>query len=85
MAYEHQPGQGAIYNVKNKKHEKAPDRDGLLIADQDYKRGDVIKLSGWTRRGNWGELISIKVNNWKPGDAPPAAREVYSSDSDVPF
>jgi hypothetical protein len=83
--YKNGPGQGSFFPNKNKKHEKAPDWDGYIICDQDYKAGEQIKIAGWVKRGTWGELFSLKINNWKPGDMPAPAREVMRSDEDVPF
>jgi hypothetical protein len=83
--YQNGPGQGTLFQVKNKKHEKAPDWDGYIIADRTYQHGEQIKIAGWVKRGKWGELFSLKINNWKPGDTPAPAREVARADDDVPF
>lgn len=63
--YEQAPGRGVLLS-KEKQHEKAPDYKGTLTLDQDYKAGDQIKLSAWTKQSRVGQLISIAVDNWKP-------------------
>ena len=86
MAYEQQQGSGVLFTAKEKKSDKAPDWTGSFTCDQVYHPGDVIKLSAWTKRGNYGELISIRVNNFVPGQPPKQGREVSSHDDDsVPF
>lgn len=86
--FQQQPGSGVLFTVKEqyRKSDKAPDWTGTFTCDQNYKAGDVIKLSAWTKRGNYGELISIRVNNFVPGQPSKQGREVSSHDDDsVPF
>ena len=84
--FQQQPGSGVLFTAKEKKNDRQPDWHGTFTCDQAYQPGDVIKLSAWTKRGNYGELISIRVNNFVPGQPPKQGREVgYQDDDSVPF
>jgi hypothetical protein len=85
MAYEQQPGNGVLFSNNDKKSPKAPDWNGNFMADRAYQPGEIIKLSGWNKRSNYGELISIAVNNYVPGQPPKQAKEVTYGNDDVPF
>jgi hypothetical protein len=95
------PNSGALF-MRDKKHEKAPDWGGdinmevsllkTLIAESDGE-SVKIKLSGWIRRGNRGEFISVKYDSFKPMNqdrqterqAPnPAPIDNFDSD-EIPF
>ena len=69
------PNTGALFNTKEKKHEKAPDMWGKLELDRDYVRSLLedgnglvtIKIDAWNRESATGNtFLSIKVNTWKP-------------------
>jgi hypothetical protein len=63
--FDRKPGTGTLLS-KDKRTEKSPDFKGELKLDQDYKAGDVIKISAWQRQSNMGPLISLSIDNWKP-------------------
>ncbi len=99
------PNTGILSKVKSRLHPRSPDMGGeiniersLLRQLMDEQDGDdlKIKLSGWTRAGEFGEFISLAVNTYKPQvtDAAPQQRLVENPDakkatpvdnSDVPF
>ena len=69
------PNSGALFNTKEKKHEKAPDMWGKIDLDRDYIRSLLesgnglvtIKIDAWNRESAAGnQFLSIKVNIWKP-------------------
>ncbi len=62
-----EPGKGVLFTSKERRSEKAPDLWGQLVADKDIKTGDVIKISAWTKQTTNGPLISMAIDNWKPG------------------
>jgi hypothetical protein len=64
---------------------------GELLLDQDYKKGDVLKMAGWIKQTARGPLISIKEDTWKPdpnyrqNQQPTPSKNFDDLDSDVPF
>jgi uncharacterized protein (DUF736 family) len=69
------PNTGALWNTKEKKHEKAPDMWGKIEFERDYlqqmldeSNGLVtVKIDAWNRESSTGNAyLSIKVNTWKP-------------------
>jgi hypothetical protein len=65
MAYERPPGTGALFGQSKPdggKHQGqiGPDWKGELLLDQDYKKGDTLKMAGWIKQTARGPLISIK-------------------------
>lgn len=80
--YENQPGEGVLFPVKEKRHEKGPDLEGFYIVDEPLKPGDHIKLASWRKKSAYGEFLTLRINRYQP--KPP--REVGLSDDDsVPF
>ena len=76
------PGIGNLFPNRKKEKPSQPDHNGVLIADQDYKAGDEIKLSGWTKESSYGQFISISVNNYKKEQYP---KPVIEDENSVPF
>jgi hypothetical protein len=94
------PNSGTLSPAKSRLHPKSPDMNGdikiersLLRQLMDEQDGDDIKirLSGWTRSGDYGSFISIAVNTYKsPAEALPKTHMVKVpdapvDDSDIPF
>jgi len=79
--YENKPGEGVLFGVKEKRHEKGPDFEGFYIVDEELKPGDQIKLSSWKKTSAYGEFFTLRVNRYQP--KPP--REVGFDDDSVPF
>jgi hypothetical protein len=96
------PNSGILSKTKSRLHPKSPDMAGDITIERslirqlmDEQDGDdvKIKLSGWTRSGEYGDFISLVVNTYKPPvDA--AAQQSHLSEltdrppvdnSDVPF
>jgi len=76
-------GRGVLFVENNKKHDKAPDLKGEIMID-----GKKIRLAGWKKRTQYGELISLAVDNYQPKQAAPKSypREVETKDAgDVPW
>ena len=79
-------GTGVLFTNKDKKHPKSPDYAGELKMDQDYRKGEVIKISAWTFTTSVGQLINLKINNYKPDkNQQQYPKEVNVDDGDVPF
>jgi hypothetical protein len=91
MAYERPPGTGALFGQSKPDGGKGPDWKGELLLDQDYKKGDTLKMAGWIKQTARGPLISIKEDTWKPdpnykqNQQPTPSRNFDDLDSDVPF
>jgi len=84
-----QVGAGIAFKVKEKKHEKAPDWDAILVLDEDCKAGQQIKIAMWNRQGASGMFLSMKIDNFKPKAKPDAEtfkpKEIEAFDDDIPF
>jgi len=85
-----QPGYGIAFKNEHKKHEKAPDWEGLLVLDEDYPKGKELKIGFWNRHGANGLFLSLKIDNFKPGPRKENAetykpKEISAFDDDVPF
>jgi hypothetical protein len=86
------PNSGKLSPNRFKDDAKKPDMVGEIImqrADlkallQEHADDEVvIKLSGWTRQGNFGEFTSLKWNNYKKKEEAPKQESL--DDSDIPF
>ncbi len=73
MAFEQKPGFGSIFNNKNKKEDKHPDRTGT-ICTPDGKHWDV---SGWIKKDKGGaQYLSLAIKEpFKKGESQPAKAE----------
>jgi len=84
-----QPGAGIGFKVKDKKHERAPDWDAVIVLDEDYKAGQTVKIAMWNRQGQSGMFLSMKIDNYKPKPKTDAEtfkpKEVSPFDDEVPF
>lgn len=58
------PGRGQLKLLKNKKSERHPDFEGLLVIDEPYKVGRVVKLVAWRQKNEIGEMILLEVNHF---------------------
>jgi hypothetical protein len=92
MAYERPPGTGALFGQSKPDGGKGPDWKGELLLDQDYKKGDTLKMAGWIKQTARGPLISIKEDTWKPdpnykqNQQPTPSRSLDDiDDGEVPF
>ena len=84
------PGFGIAFKNKDKKHEKGPDWEAVIVLDEDYPAGKELKLGFWNRQGPSGMFLSIKIDNFKPGPRKENAeifrpKEVSAFDEDIPF
>jgi hypothetical protein len=75
-------GKGVLYTEAKKKHEKAPDFRGNIVIN-----GVVVRLAGWRHKTKYGDLVSLKVDNYKAPDAPKQQYPVDTAkfDDDIPF
>jgi len=87
------PNSGKLSPNRFKDDPKKPDMVGEIIMQrsdlkallQEHADDEVvIKLSGWTRQGNFGEFISLKWNNYKKKEETRTAAPV-DDDSQIPF
>ena len=84
-----QMGKGVLFQNDRKTSEKSPDWKGTLLLSEDYKAGQTLKISGWTKQTPKGSLISLSEDNWKP---PAQSNEQYpkevankKDDGEIPF
>jgi hypothetical protein len=82
--YKQKDGTGVLFCNDDKKHEKAPDYKGKLIADRDYTRGSEIKISGWKKKTPKNHLISLAVDNYSANTDKQWPKAV-NEDEEVPF
>ena len=79
MARERKDGSGALFANDKKGNERAPDWKGDIMIN-----GTVHRISAWTRKSAYGELISLQYN-------PPMNQQQYpkqvepKDDDDLPF
>jgi hypothetical protein len=82
--YKQKDGTGVLFCNDDKKHEKAPDYKGKLIADRDYTRCSEIKISGWKKKTPKNHLISLAVDNYSANTDKQWPKAV-NEDEEVPF
>lgn len=84
MAHVPMEGKGVFFpEGQKKKHPKAPDWRGQIMHD-----GRIIKLSGWIKKSQYGEFLSLSVDNYAGANEPKKfyPREVQpEDDNSVPF
>lgn len=80
--FQKREGWGTLF-INDKKNEKAPDYKGDIVADQDYKKGDTIKIAGWRKETPRNHLISLRTDNYKAGGQYP--KPANKLDDEVPF
>ena len=83
--YKQKDGTGVLFCNEDKKHEKAPDYKGKIIADRDYSKGSEIKISGWRKKTPRNHLISLSVDNYKAQDQDRQWPKAVNEDEEVPF
>jgi len=83
--YKQKDGTGVLFCNDDKKHEKAPDYKGKIIADRDYSKGSEIKISGWRKKTPRNHLISLSVDNYKAQDQDRQWPKPVNEDEEVPF
>lgn len=77
--FELQPGRGSLTSVREKKNPKGPDYKGTLKLED----GTEIKLAAWIKEYDWGQAISLSIDNFKKQSYP---REEQRRDGgDIPF
>jgi hypothetical protein len=80
MEYQAQPNTGNLF-TSTKRNDKAPDMNGKITIEKDLlmtlieeAQGEAtvtIKLDGWRKKDkNNNPMVSLKVNTWKPTNAP---------------
>jgi len=84
MAYEQRDMSGTLFPEQRKKSEKAPDWTGTVLIN-----GETWRLAAWTKQGQRGEFLSLKVSEPQPAsDRDTAARGVeqarYAANGDRP-
>ena len=88
--YKGVPGKGALFTNDNPKTEKSPKWKGTIVADEDIKAGQTIKLAAWEKVARNGNIfISLSIDNFKPGEGnviyPKEEKRKASFDDEVPF
>jgi uncharacterized protein (DUF736 family) len=88
--YKGVPGKGALFTNDNPKTEKSPKWKGTIVADEDIKAGQTIKLAAWEKVAKNGNVfISLSIDNFKPGEGnviyPKEEKRKASFDDEVPF
>jgi hypothetical protein len=88
--YKGVPGKGALFTNDNPKTEKSPKWKGTIVADEDIKAGQTIKLAAWEKVAKNGNIfISLSIDNFKPGEGnviyPKEEKRKASFDDEVPF
>jgi hypothetical protein len=77
-------GSGVLFSNDKRTHEKAPHYKGHILLSRDYKAGEKVKISAWTKNTGKGVLISLSEDNWSPSGTYP--KEVNRiEDNEVPF
>jgi hypothetical protein len=80
MPHEPTEGKGVLFPQRDKKHPKAPDLKGQIMIN-----GEVVKLSAWTKKSQYGEFFSLAVDNWMAKPAKQYPKDVTPDGGDVPF
>ena len=84
MAYEQQEMSGTLFQERNKKNPKGPDWTGTVLIE-----GITWRLAAWTKQGQRGDFLSLKVSEQQPpSDRETAARGIeqarYAANGDRP-
>ena len=92
MVKEYQPGKGVLFVQQDKKSENSPDYKGFIIADEDIKKGDKVKLAVWAKTSQWGEFLSLSIDRYVPKEGKqvqyprPAPRKAKGDlDDEIPW
>jgi len=82
----YQEGKGGLLQEFDKKNPAGPDWKGSLKLSRDYKKGEEVRISAWTKNNPKGQIISLNENNWTPNPDSNYPKEVnHVKDSEVPF
>ena len=60
------PGKGVMFQNNKKTTERHPDWKGQLLVTKDYKVGDTLKFTAWTKQSAVGQLISLAEDTFVP-------------------
>ena len=90
--YVNKPNKGSIVPVAVKTNPKSPDYKGFIIADEDIKKGDKVKLAVWAKTSQWGEFLSLSIDRYVPKEGKqvqyprPAPRKAKGDlDDEIPW
>ena len=64
--HEQRPGKGVLFVNDKRKTDSQPHLKGGFMADRDIKAGEWVKLAGWRKNTQVGELISLAQDNFQP-------------------
>ena len=64
--HEQRPGKGVLCVHDKRKTDAQPHLKGGFMADRDIKAGEWVKLAGWRKPTQVGELISLAQDNFQP-------------------
>ena len=86
MSSLHKPmlGKGVLFQNK-KMSEKAPDYKGMITLASDYKAGQELKIAGWIKLTQGGNLISLSEDSYVAKNNETYPKELNKMDDDVPF
>lgn len=79
--YELQPGRGNLTSVREKRNPKGPDFKGVLKLES----GEEIKLAAWVKKFDWGQAISLSIDNYKKQEFPKPIEREERDAGDVPW
>lgn len=83
MAYEPNPGDGALFANKRKEPgDKRPEATGYVIAHRDIKAGEKLNLAAWTKTSGTGKFQSLKMSD--PFNAEQTTRDAQRGGSQQP-
>jgi len=87
MAYEPNPGDGALFGNKNRTTDKHPNATGYVIAHRDIKAGEKLNLAAWTKTSGTGKFQSLRMSD--PRTAEQQTRDAQPEpnplDDEIPF
>ena len=79
-------GYGGLLQNFEKVNPAGPDWKGDLRLERDYKKGELVKISAWTKPNPKGTIISLRENNYTKNPDSNYPKEInHVKDSDVPF
>lgn len=81
MAFQHNPGFGALFKNTFATDATHPGYKGQIAAHRDIKAGEVLDIAAWLKDGQQGKFFSLKLSD--PYQA--AAEPSVDDDPDFPF
>ena len=63
MAFEKNPGFGALFRNEHRTTDSHPNATGYILAHRDIRAGEEVRPAAWTKEGAKGKFQSMKMSD----------------------